>query len=327
MPAERPAVDASAAIGLAVESSFLDFSSAAHAVLRDLQRRLGLELWVITRAVGEHQVVLEAHGGEAAYGVEAGTVLSWGGSLCRAMVAGAGPHVAPRLSDVPAYATAPNRAHLPVEAYVGVPLLRPDGEVFGTLCAFDPEPQPESLREWEGLVHLQARLLSTILHLELDGERLARRAERAESAATSDGLTGVGNRRGWDDVLVAEEARCRRYGHPACVLVVDLNDLKRVNDRSGHAAGDELLRACADVLVGFARTSDHVARLGGDEFAVLAVETTRDGGEAEAGRLRHAFRSAGISAAVGLGVRGPAGSLGEAWLEADADMYAHKPAR
>ena len=309
-------------------SPFPDFAAAAQEVLRHLQGRLGLRLWLITRRAEDHQVVLQVRDAPGGYDITTpGTALSWSGSLCAVMVAGDGPHIAPRVGDVPALAAAPNREVAAIEAYVGFPLTQPDGEVFGTLCAFDPEPQPESLRDAEDLVRLQARLLSTVLHLELSAERLDRRAERAESEATTDPLTGLGNRRGWDRVLAAEEARCRRHGHPATVIVLDLDGLKGVNDAGGHAAGDDLLRRSAEVLAGSARASDYVARLGGDEFGLLAVEAGPAGGEAEAARIRARLDEAGVGAAVGVASRDPAGTLEDAWREADADMYRHKRLR
>ena len=82
---------------------------------------------MITRAAGEHQVVLESRNAPHGYDMSPGTALSWGGSLCAAMIAGNGPHIAPRVADVPAFAAAPNRRTVAIEAYVGFPLLRPDG--------------------------------------------------------------------------------------------------------------------------------------------------------------------------------------------------------
>ena len=306
---------------------FPDFSSAARSVLDQLQRQVGMRLWMVTRAAGEHQVVLQAQNAPEGYDVSAGTVLSWSGSLCAAMVAGDGPHIAPRVADVPAFASAPNRRRASIEAYVGVPLLHPDGQLFGTLCGFDPEPQDDHLADAEDLVLLQARLLSTLLHLELSNDQLLRRAERAETAASTDVLTGAGNRRGWLAVMAAEESRCRRYGHPACVLALDLDALKLLNDTEGHAAGDQLLRRAAEVLRSALRSSDYVARVGGDEFAVLAVETDGQGGHREADRLRAELDLAGVGAAVGVAARAPDGSLEAAWHAADADMYRHKASR
>jgi diguanylate cyclase (GGDEF)-like protein len=173
-------------------------------------------------------------------------------------------------------------------------------------------------------VLLQARLLATVLMLNLDREHHRRRAERAEVDATRDALTELANRRAWNDIVAAEEARSRRYGHPGSVLVVDLNNLKSVNDIYGHAAGDRLLRDCAKVLAESARAPDFVARLGGDEFGVLAVETERAGAEAKAARIRRALQRAGIQAAIGIGVRGSEGSFDTALAQADRAMYEDK---
>lgn len=304
---------------------FADFSSASDEVLRLLEERVDLGLWMVTRAAGADQVALAARSAPGSgYEVSVGAVVSWTDSLCLQMVAGQGPQVAPRVADVPAYAAAPNRQVVPIEAYVAVPLRQADGEVFGTLCGFAQQPQPESLHEAEALVVLQARLLATVLSLELQREELERRAERAETEAHRGVLTGLANRRAWDSVLAAEEARCRRYGHPAAIVVVDLNGLKTVNDSSGHAAGDQLLRDAAAVLRGAARETDLVARLGGDEFGVLALETDGTGGHVTAERLRRALHDHGVAAAVGVGVRLPRATLAVAWQDADRAMYEEK---
>lgn len=305
---------------------FSDFAAAAHAVLTMLRDRTHLRLWMVTRAVGEDQIVLKSenspHGG---YSVLPGVVLDWGGSLCSEMVAGRGPFVAPRVADVPSYAAAHNRGGAArIEAYVGVPLHNADGTLFGTLCGFDPEPQPDSLKAEEQLVLLQAQLLATVLGAELDQEQQRRRAERAEAAANRDVLTNLWNRRGWDDLLAIEESRSARYGHSGAVLVIDLNGLKAVNDSRGHAAGDDMLRDCAAVLADTARDSDVVARLGGDEFGVLAVEIDPSRGAALADRITQALAKASVDAAIGLGVRAADGSLHTAWQIADAAMYEHK---
>lgn len=304
---------------------FASFAVAAGAVLRLMQDRLKLRLWMVTRAVDGEQVVLQfVETPGSGYGMRAGSVLPWDESLCASMVAGLGLCVAPRAVDVPAYAAAGNRRQMAIEAYVGVPLRHRDGALFGTLCGFDPDPQPDSLRGAAPLVLLQARLLSTVLASELDREYEQRRAERAEADAARDALTGLPNRRAWDAVLVAEDARSRRYGHPGSVLMVDLNGLKTVNDSRGHAAGDRLLRRCARVLTATARASDFVARLGGDEFGILVAETDHAGARAQAARLRLALDAAPVDAAIGVGFRTASGSFESAQHEADASMYADK---
>ena len=306
---------------------FADFRAAARRALEVLRASSGMQLWMVTRAAGDEQVVLVAEEGAGDLGAALGTVLPWSSSLCRVMVAGGGPTVAPVVADVPAYAAAVTGRRAGVRSYVGAPLRRADGRLFGTLCAFDTRPQPESLRALEEHVHLKARMLATLLELELRAEEERRRADLARTAASLDPLTGVANRRAWDEVLAQEEARCRRYGHPACVVVLDLDDFKEVNDARGHAAGDDVLRRCAAQLRTQARAGDLVARLGGDEFGLLLLECDAAGGQRELERLRAALEAAGVAVSAGLGVRAADGALAAAWTDADAAMYRDKRRR
>jgi diguanylate cyclase len=167
-------------------------------------------------------------------------------------------------------------------------------------------------------------MLAVLLAQELDRQELQRRFELAELDALTDPLTGVGNRRAWDRLLDAEEARCRRYGSVASLVAIDLDELKRVNDSQGHAAGDRLLRRTAQVIDACRRAADVVARLGGDEFGVLAVECDESAAKVLADRLRGALEAAGIRASVGHATRLPSGTLASAWSAADAEMYAEK---
>ena len=142
------------------------------------------------------------------------------------MVKGQGPRIAPRSADVPAYASAPIGRQVEIAAYVGVPLTDGGGGLFGTLCAIDPHVQPESIRQELELVEMIGGLLSSLLRAETQFADEARRADRAQAEALSDALTGLFNRRGWTRLLAGEEERCRRYGHPAAVFAIDLDNLK-----------------------------------------------------------------------------------------------------
>lgn len=170
-------------------------------------------------------------------------------------------------------------------------------------------------------IDLMAGLISRVLLAELEMVEAQRLRIRAVEEALTDPLTGVGNRRAWEVAIDQEERRCRRYGHEACVLVIDLDGLKHCNDTHGHAAGDALIIRSTQVLSELARDVDSVARLGGDEFGVLMAETDRLGGEQLQHRVAGAFASELIPASIGLAHRNPAVGLVGAWQTADADMY------
>lgn len=307
--------------------SFSDFETAGQAVLAVLHKRLGFDLWMVTRKEGDDWIVLQTddHG----YGVEPGQVFKWADTFCSQMVKGNGPSIAPSSDLVPAYAMAPIGSQVPIKAYVGLPIVKADGSLFGTLCGIHPSSRPEEILEEQELVELVGAMLSSILQFELKAEEETRRAEKLEAESLSDSLTQLYNRRGWDGLLAAEEDRCRRYGHPAAILVIDLDDLKIANDTQGHAAGDQLLVGAATALREAARSSDIVARLGGDEFGILSVECQSDNASTEAmlKRVRAVLADAGVTASVGLALRDPATGLKGAWELADQRMYAEKHSR
>lgn len=180
----------------------------------------------------------------------------------------------------------------------------------------------------ERVIHLEAgdgdqsRIHGLLERLVATVEEFEARARRAEEESLVDPLTQLGNRRAWRLAVSEADERIRRGGSPAVVAVIDLDDLKGVNDSRGHGAGDALLRQLATTLVNSMRAADIVARLGGDEFGVLAVET--EGAERVSERIRAALGVARIPASVGVSPRPEGGSLHHAWEAADSAMYAEK---
>lgn len=172
-----------------------------------------------------------------------------------------------------------------------------------------------------------ARHLATLQLLTNQRSRATRRADIAGNAASADILTGLGNRRAYDQFVRSEEARCRRYDHPAVVFVIDLDKLKVINDEQGHAAGDRYLRQAAGALVKSVRDSDCVFRVGGDEFTVVAVECDEVGAEQLEKRIRTLLGEAGVEASIGYASRSADRSLEDAAGVADERMYAEKSAR
>jgi diguanylate cyclase (GGDEF)-like protein len=119
---------------------------------------------------------------------------------------------------------------------------------------------------------------------------LTRLHQRVEMQATTDALTGLWNRRYMAETLQREVARALRFGHEMSLIIIDVDDFKKINDEQGHLQGDIVLAAVADVVREATRSIDVAARYGGDELALVLVETGLEGatvlGERLAKRMR-----------------------------------------
>jgi diguanylate cyclase (GGDEF)-like protein len=141
-----------------------------------------------------------------------------------------------------------------------------------------------------------------------------------ERQATTDGLTGMWNRRTLDRRLAEAVARVRRSGQPLCVLLTDVDHFKSVNDTWGHATGDEVLKGVARTLATCARTTDVVGRLGGEEFVVVCEGTDLPGALVLAERMRSAIK--GLRFETARGPLSVTSSFGVALLTVDEDGHA-----
>ena len=152
--------------------------------------------------------------------------------------------------------------------------------------------------EVDSLMHSFSRMLGTIEQQASDVNEYARRLDTAykELESTSaqlkefsfkDEVTGLYNRRFFSIRLEEEVSRYRRFNHPVSVVLLDLDGFKAVNDDLGHGAGDETLRAMAEILLKQSRGINVICRYGGDEFAVLLVETSKGGARLYADRIRY----------------------------------------
>ena len=122
--------------------------------------------------------------------------------------------------------------------------------------------------------------------------RIEARHQGLRLLSQQDALTGLGNRRLLHERMNYEISRHRRHSRRFSVLVLDLDGFKLVNDRFGHAAGDEILREIAKALQKAVRDQDTVTRLGGDEFCVLAPEIGWEDAERLSARLQHSVQRA-----------------------------------
>jgi len=186
---------------------------------------------------------------------------------------------------------------------------------------------------------VQGALQALLIEIDdLRGEvaRLKARLSEAEGLADRDGLTPLFNRRAFLREVGRIRAFSQRYGAPASLVYFDLDDLKSINDRFGHAAGDAALQAMADRLLRNVRDSDVVGRMGGDEFGVILVQADQAVAEAKAAALARAvereplqFGDWSAPLHVSYGVRQLSPDLEPEALvaAADAAMYQRKRER
>jgi DNA-binding NarL/FixJ family response regulator len=116
-----------------------DFAENARATLTYLHEQLGLGLWVVTQHDKDRWVALQANG--TYYDIKPGTVMRWSDAFCSKMVSGEGPRTAANIDEEPVYASMRDAQGLQVNAYLGAPIELHGGDVFGSVCALDPDPQ------------------------------------------------------------------------------------------------------------------------------------------------------------------------------------------
>ncbi len=196
---------------------------------------------------------------------------------------------------------------------------------------------------WLGIVRLATFAFAAIvigrlkaLRQTTDGlnRRLTELLKRESDLARTDALTGLFNARAFNEALQTGLARSRRDTSPLCVLYLDLDNFKRVNDRFGHSAGDDLLKAIGNMINQSLREGDVAARLGGDEFAALLWNTDTEEAAKVAGRLIEqvkalgaSYESTGVGASAGIAMLDDSSlSPGELVRRADETMYRAKAA-
>ncbi len=301
------------------------FDVASSEVVNYLTAVVPMALWAVTRVVDGRQIMLVAN--DSAYGLGPGAEIPFADSPCWAMVTGVAPRIAPDVAAVAAYSGCGVAAHIPLGAYIGTPIVTADGQLFGTVCGFNPSPLPETLTKHQPLLVLLSSLLSSVLGADQAVTAARRRLEESQREADTDALTGLLNRRGWDRYIAQEEERFRRFGDQASVVVLDLDRLKTINDTQGHDAGDRYIRRSAEVLSTAIRAGDILARLGGDEFGLVISGVGADVVAQLIVRMERSLESAGIAGSFGHAPISIVAGFPGAWKAADAAMYEVKRRR
>lgn len=201
-------------------------------------------------------------------------------AICDHAIRADEPLVVPDLRDDARFRDLLKAAQFPpILAYLGIPLVTPDGYAVGTLCAMDHVTRDFTAED----IAVMRELAGVVLDL-LEMRRVAQ----------SDFLTGAMTRRAFVKDVEREIVRHRRHARPAALVAFDIDHFKRINDTYGHGGGDRVLEAVGKLGAGALRSGDVLARLGGEEFALLLPET----GPEKAGDVAERFRQAIADMAV-----------------------------
>ena len=207
--------------------------------------------------------------------------------------------------------------------------LRPEEEIVGAVAPYRQRIRYAALGSFALLVLVALLFAGPLLRMLGDFRRVA-------SQATTDSLTGLANRRSFDEELALEWRRAYRIGDSLALVLVDLDNFKQVNDTHGHPAGDAVLRTVGEVLGSGVRQIDLAARYGGEEFVVLVPESDLKGATQLAKRLRLAISKARtelpdgrllkVTASFGVAAKGELESAERLVAEADVALYEAKRA-
>ena len=283
------------------ESGLLDIdSSPAFDRLTRLAKRFFQVPLAMVNLIDEHSLIVKSADGQAPGSVPRNI------SFCGHTI----------LTEAPLVAGEPR-----VRFYAGFPLRLRDGASVGSLCLIDYAPREFSAADLAVLGDLGA---------------LAEDEFAAISAATTDELTGLFNRRGFNQLVRFTLSVARRRAEPLTLGWLDLDRFKEINDRFGHEEGDKALKAMAQLMRASFREADLLVRFGGDEFAVLFADTDEQGAwiamqylaeqvESYNARKLHPWS---LHFSWGLSEFDHNGNDLQQWLkEADEKMYAMKQQR
>jgi diguanylate cyclase len=218
-------------------------------------------------------------------------------------------------------------------AMTGFGVFLAGATLIGALNDFAFKPDSSTLAALATLPLLIVYPSAIALSAHTLSERVRRQSARLELLSRTDHLTGLANRRALLEATEHEFRRFRRSGHGATFMMIDIDRFKQLNDRLGHAAGDEALKAVAKVLRSTLRDTDTCGRLGGDEFGVVLADASGGGVGELAERLRHAVASIAIAddsrPTISIGYAQVDASMANSaqWIAAaDAALYAAKTA-
>ena len=210
-------------------------------------------------------------------------------------------------------------------AYCIAPLVARD-VVRGMLYVDSPPQAQVTENQLRVLLDFAAQAAIAVENARLY-EETRRLLEETQRLALTDSLTSIANRRALNEMLDRELHSSERYDTPFAFVILDLDDLKKINDTGGHSLGDLALKRFANVLKKAARKGDIVARYAGDEFVVVMAKTDRDDAERGVERILAALRRNGLQSSIGIAMFPFDGTDGQTlFFAADEALYHAKQA-
>lgn len=210
-------------------------------------------------------------------------------------------------------------------SYCIAPLVARD-VVRGMLYVDDPPGAEVTENQLRVLLDFAAQAAIAVENARLY-EETRRLLEETQRLALTDTLTGIPNRRALGELLDRELHTSERYDTPFAFVILDLDDLKKINDSGGHSLGDLALKRFATVLKKTARKGDIVARYAGDEFVVVMTKTDRDAAERGVERIMAALRKNGLQTSIGVAMFPADGTDGQTlFFSSDEALYRAKQA-
>lgn len=210
-------------------------------------------------------------------------------------------------------------------SYCVAPLVARD-VVRGMLYVDDPPSEDVTENQLRVLLDFAAQAAIAVENARLYDET-RRLLEETQRLALTDSLTGIPNRRALNELLDRELHTSERYDTPFAFIILDLDDLKKINDSGGHSLGDLALKRFANVLKKTARKGDIVARYAGDEFVVVMANTDRAAAERGVERIMASLRRNGLQTSIGIAMFPQDGIDGQTlFFASDEALYRAKQA-
>lgn len=271
--------------------------SAVSCELLDLlHRTLPFKLWMLHRLNGQTSVVLACR--DDYYSLEPGDEFPWADTLCQRVVEGEAPNISANVAQTVEFNGVKVLTQMPINTYCGVPVMLPDGTLFGMLCGIDPEPSATDIDQYLPMVKTCAHVLGQTLWMEeqLNAARTA--SWQADLNVQVDPLTGLANFHGWAG-KVQSLRRMPDLRVPTAVIYLDVFTISDLEAEYGRSYTDIVLKKVANILRLSVRGTDFVARIGTGEFGVLLHNVPMDCVETVSRRIQERLSEAGVDFVVG----------------------------